>query len=69
VEHFAPVDVSHVARESDILKNCLFWFVPWTRTGPDVKSREELATLVTRLGGGVRPQPTQPAVHACVDVG
>lgn len=60
VEQFAPVDVSHVERESDILKGCLFWFVPPARTGPDVRSKEELAALVKRLGGAVRAVPSLP---------
>ena len=56
LEQFAPTDVSGVARESAALADCLIWFVPTVRRGPGVRPKDELETLVARLGGKVRPQ-------------
>lgn len=54
VEQFAPTDVSGVARESAALTDCLVYFVPTARRGPGVRPKDELETVVARLGGKVR---------------
>ena len=50
VERFAPVDVSNVERESDVLQGCLVYFVPSWKRPPEVRSKQELETLVARNG-------------------